>query len=258
MGRRVFPTLIVYLTAVCAVLPLLAPEVWSGFRLALADPLRAAIASTEQPMSVRSPAGEWAMLLALVWFASAYWRRDFKLWEIAAVVLGGAAALIRVGNAWLDALLLVIPLARQLSLLNANRWILAGTAAAGLAVAGGTLYLTRPPALPRAAMQAAAAARTEGTVFADWRWASQLQRELTSERVLAANGLGSESSDFWLNYVRIVQDYEQWPSELQAMNVNLLVLDSQNAALPDQVRASPDWHVLYDTGDAFVAERVTS
>ena len=47
-------------------------------------------------------------------------------------------------------------------------------------------------------------------------------------------------------------------AQIMLRGVNLLVLDSQNAALPDQVRASPDWHVLYDTGDAFVAERVTS
>jgi hypothetical protein len=42
------------------------------------------------------------------------------------------------------------------------------------------------------------------------------------------------------------------------MNVNLLVLDSRNPALPDQVRASAEWQVLYDTGEAFVAERVAS
>jgi hypothetical protein len=258
MGRRAFP--FVYLTAVCAVLPLAAPEVWSGFRLANADPVLAAIASTEQPLSVRSPAGEWAMLLALVWFALAYWRRDVRPWEIAAVVLGGAVALVRAGNAWLDALLLIVPLARQVSLLNPRPWMLAAAAAVGLAVAGVTLYITRPPALPQAAVEAAAAAATrrDGTVFADWRWAPQLQRQLGNETVLASHGLGSESPDFWVNYVRVVEDYEQWPGELQAMNVNLLVLDSHDASVPDQVRASPDWRVLYDTGEAFVAERVSS
>jgi hypothetical protein len=92
-------------------------------------------------------------------------------------------------------------------------------------------------------------------VFADWRWAPELQRELPDRTVMAAGGLTSESPDFWLNYVRVVQDYEHWPTELQSMNANLLVLNTDNADLADQVRASPDWHVLYDTGNAFVAQR---
>ena len=80
---------------------------------------------------------------------------------------------------------------------------------------------------------------------------------MADRRVLAAGGLASESPDFWLNYVRIVNDYEQWPAELRALNADLLVLDSDNSTLADQVRASSEWRVLYDTGNAFVAERST-
>jgi hypothetical protein len=257
MGRLKSPA--AWVAAVCAVLPLIGAEVWSGFRLALPDPVLGAIAPGEQPLSVRSVGGVWAMLLALVWFGLAYWRRDLRWWEVSLVILGTAAALIRTGNAWLEALALIAPLARQSGLLAPPRWILASAAAISLVVAGVSVYVTRPPALPGPALAAAAAANPSGgTVFADWRWAPQLQRELANQKVLAAGGLASESPEFWLNYVRIVEDYEQWPSELQAMQVNLLVLNSQDPALADQVRASPDWQVLYDTDNAFVAQRTTS
>src|ERR1051325_1489660 len=120
MGRLKSPTTLV--VAACAMLPLLASGVWSGFRLALADPTRGAVAASEQPLSVRSAGGEWAMLLALVWLGLAYWRRDARWWEMALVVLGGAAALVRTGNAWVDALALVVPLARQLALVRPRAW----------------------------------------------------------------------------------------------------------------------------------------
>jgi hypothetical protein len=254
MGRLLLKSPTTFVVAVCAVLPLFAPGVWSGFRLALADPVLGTVAASEQPLSVRSAGGQWAMLLALVWFGLAYWRRDARWWEMALVVLGGAAALIRTGNAWVDALALIMPLARQLTLLRPRPWMLVCAGAASVVFAAATVYLTRPPALPQPVVQAAANS-TGATVFADWRWAPELQRELPDRTVMAAGGLTSESPDFWLNYVRVVQDYEHWPTELQSMNANLLVLNTDNADLADQVRASPDWHVLYDTGNAFVAQR---
>src|SRR3981081_1654628 len=64
--------------ALAAVLPLLAPEVWTGFRLAFSDPFLSVIAQTEQPLSVRSPGGVWAMALAVGWFGLAYWQRGLR------------------------------------------------------------------------------------------------------------------------------------------------------------------------------------
>ena len=49
------------------------------------------------------------MALALAWFGLAYWQRRFALWEPVLVVLGGAAALARVGNLWVDAVLMLLP-----------------------------------------------------------------------------------------------------------------------------------------------------
>src|SRR5262249_15260391 len=89
------------IVAVCAALPLFAPEVWSGFRLAQSDTALSVIAATEQPLSVRSPGGLWAMLLALAWFGLAYWQRHVTWWEAVLIVVGGSVALARLGNAWL-------------------------------------------------------------------------------------------------------------------------------------------------------------
>src|SRR5438105_2312206 len=96
-----------FIVVVLAVLPLLVPELWVGFRVGLFDTALAVIAPTEQPLSVRSPAGPWAIGLALTWFGLAYWQRKFAWWEVALVVVGGIAALVRLGNAWLDAAALV-------------------------------------------------------------------------------------------------------------------------------------------------------
>src|ERR1700730_12331749 len=79
--------------AILAVLPLLIPELWVGLRLGMADTALAVIAPTEQPLSVRSPGGPWAIGLALAWFALAYWQRNFAWWEAALVIIGGIAAL---------------------------------------------------------------------------------------------------------------------------------------------------------------------
>jgi hypothetical protein len=132
--------------------------------------------------------------------------------------------------------------------------VLGAAAFAGVLLAGATLWSTRPPALAEPAVQAAAS--TSGTVFADWRWAPQLQRDLgQGHRVLPVNGLGSESPDFWLDYVRITQDYERWPEELRDLNVDVLVLPAEDGPLLDQVRASTDWHIIYDQDNVLVAAR---
>ena len=126
-----------------------------------------------------------------------------------------------------------------------------------LAVAAATLAITRPPELASGARAAAAAiSPSSGAVLSDWRWAGQLQRDLGAGRhVLAAGGLGSESSDFWLDYVRLIQGHERWSEELQQLNVDLLVLNSEQRPIANLVRTSADWHVMYDADNALVAER---
>src|SRR6266849_1605739 len=136
-----------FVVAAAAVLPLLAPEVWTGFRLAFSDPFLSVIAPTEQPLSVRSPGGIWAMALAVAWFGLAYSQRRFALWEPVLVVLGGAAALARVGNLWVDALFMLLPLARQVSTTKFPGLILGLAATASVAIASLTLLTGRPPEL---------------------------------------------------------------------------------------------------------------
>jgi hypothetical protein len=235
------------------VLPLFAIEVWTGFRVASADNVLGAISTSEQPLSVRSPGGEWAFGLALGWFALAYWRRRFHWWEGALVVLGATAALLRAGNAWLDGLMLVVPLGMQLS--RVRPVLLVPAAVVGIAVTAAMLWTTRPPSLPPAVAQAVVS--THGTVFSDWRWAPELQHEVAADRrVLPSGGLGSENPAFWLHYAHVMQDHEQWSADLRDLNADVLVLTTDAPDLVRQVRDSSDWQVDYDAGNALVAERV--
>ncbi|MCA1643936.1 MAG: hypothetical protein LC797_00220 [Chloroflexi bacterium] len=144
-----------YVVAVLAVLPLFVPELWVGFRLGLSNTALSVIAPTEQPLSVRSPAGPWAMALALAWFGLAYGQRRIAPWEAVLVVIGSVAALARLGNAWVDALAMVVPLARQLSIANFRPAIQGGLAATCLAAVLTTVLVTRPPELPAVAAQIA-------------------------------------------------------------------------------------------------------
>jgi hypothetical protein len=244
--------------AACVVLPLFAVEVWSGFRLAPSDPVLSVIAATEQPLSVRSPGGLWAMLLALLWFGLAYWQRRVTWWEAGLVVVGAIAALVRLGNAWLYGLMMVAPLARQLWLVQPRPVLLAGGAALGLAVAVMMFATTRPPSLPPGAEHMVRGARDNVTVFADWRWTQALQRSAGSTRhVLAADGLASETPEFWLDYVRVTQGHERWADGLRRLGVSLVVLDAADQDRPaaNLVRQSSDWRVMYDADGVLVAER---
>jgi hypothetical protein len=256
--------------AIVAVLPLVAPAVWGGFRVATADSVLSAISAFEQPLSIRSPGGPWAVGLALAWFALAYWHRNFAPWEAALVLVGGAAALARMGNLWVDAAALVLPLARQIALLEHTDGVLAsdtsrllvlpGVAAVCLAVAGLTLVQTRPPELPAAAVEAVRQAPVQGKVLADWRWAGELQQRLGADRsVLASGGPPSEPTDFWIDYLRVAQGHERWSDVLRRLDVDTVILESggQQQRAAELVRASPDWHVTYDLGDALVAERAS-
>jgi hypothetical protein len=248
-----------HLVAICAVLPLLVPEVWSGFRLAQSDPVLSVISAAEQPLSVRSAGGVWAIALALAWFSLAYWHRQVTPWEAALVLIGGALALARLGNTWVDAAAMVLPLGRQLAIANFRPAGLAIAAATCLLVAVLTLIASRPPDLPAAAIQTAAATAGRGRILADWRWAGDLQGRLGGDRqVLASAGVTSESPDFWLDYVRIAKGHERWAAALLRMDVDLVVLESsdQQHQAAELVRGSSDWQVLYDANDALVAERV--
>jgi hypothetical protein len=248
------------LLALLAVLPLLVPELWAGFRLGLSDAALSVIAPTEQPLSVRSPIGPWIMALTLAWFGLAYRRRKkIGLWEAALVLAGGVAALARMGNAWVDAAAMVVPLARQLSIANFKPALLAGLAALCLAVGLTTVAISRPPDLPGPARQAALSAPPRGTVLADWRWAGDLQRRIGITRVVwAADGLTAESADFWLDYLRLAQGHERWSAVLHQLDVDLVVLDAagQQRQAADLVRASSDWRVIFDANGVLVAERV--
>jgi hypothetical protein len=249
-------TLVAYLVVAALVLPLFAPEIWTGFRIALSDTYLSAIAISEQPLSVRAPGGQWAIGLALVWFCLAYWRRSATRWQAALVVLGGTAALLRTGNAWLDGLALIAPLGTQLAGLRLRWPLLAGTAAIGVLVAIFLAWTTRPPALPQAAVQAVQSAGGAENVFTDWRWAPRLQSQV-NQNALASGGLGSESKEFWANYVHISLDYERWDDELRDMHVDVVAVPmDDDAGLVAQLRTSSDWHVVYDAGDVLVASRV--
>ena len=248
-----------YVVAAFVVLPMLAPEVWSGFRLAQSDVVLSVISTTEQPLSVRSPGGVWAMAIALAWFALAYWHRQSTLWEAALVLIGGVAILARLGNAWLYAAAMLLPLGRQLGLARPRPQVMGVLAVLGVSVTVAILLSMRPPELPSGARAAAASTaprQAQGAVLADWRWAGELQRNLGNGRtVLASGGLASESPDFWLDYVRILQGHEHWAKALQRMNVDLLVLDTRQPQIADLVRTSDQWRVVFDADNTLVAER---
>src|SRR3954467_11048747 len=110
------------LLAAALVAPLGPPPAGSGYRRAFApDTVRAARSNLEAPWSIREPLGVWALLLVLTWFGLAYRSRAMGWWEMPLVLLGAAVALPRIGNAWLSALLLALPLWAQLARLRMPR-----------------------------------------------------------------------------------------------------------------------------------------
>ena len=250
--------MLVRLAAVGLVLPLLVPAVWGGLRLGVWDLARSVVTPSEGALGVRDPVGVWAVGVALGWFGLAYrGRNDWRWWELGLIILGGTAALVRVGNAWLDGLAVLLPIARQLQRLVLPAWVLAGLTLVGGATAAALLLLTQPAPLPDAARTAALAAGGSGRVFSYWQWAPQLQRDVGTRRdVLAADGIGSGSEDFWLDYLRVSQGHERWTAILDQQAVDVVVLNSrEQAAAAALVRAAPDWQVLDDADGALVARR---
>jgi len=167
------------------------------------------------------------MALAVAWFGLAYWQSRFALWEPVLVVLGGAAALARVGNLWVDAVLMLLPLARQISTAKAPGLILGAAAAASVAIAILTLATGRPPELQQVVVDAARAGAPQGRIMADWRWAADLQQRLGGQRrVFASGGLASESSEAWLDYLRFTQVHERWAEALRTLSIDMVVLNA--------------------------------
>lgn len=240
------------IVAMAVVLPLIVPLIWSGYRISvLPDTVLAALSPTEAPWSIRDPLGVWALLLVLAWFGLAYRRRQAGWWELPLVLLAAAVMLPRVGNGWLTGLLLAPPLAVQLARLRDHRvLVLVAVACAAIAVA--VTAASRPPSAPDVAPRS-----TGGAVFADYRWAPDLQRRLPSHTVFGVNGLYAESTDYWLDYLRVVQGHERWSQILQAYDVRVLALpvEPRQQLLRDLVRTAPEWQVVLDDGSGFVAER---
>jgi hypothetical protein len=77
-------------------------------------------------------------------------------------------------------------------------------------------------------------------------------------RVLAGGGLASQSPEFWVDYLRIAFGHERWADLLKEWDVGLVVLDAvdQQRAAAELVRASAEWHVIFDADGALVAERL--
>jgi hypothetical protein len=239
--------------AVTAVVPLMLPLIWSGYRLGLLpDPVLAALSPLEAPWSVRDPLGVYALLLVLAWFALAYRGRRVQWWELPLVLLGSAVVLPRVGNCWLAALALVPPLGMQLAR-REPRGALALSAACVFAALA-LLLLNRPAVLPDAA--ASAVLKVQGGVLADWRWAPALQSRAPDRIVLGGRGLHGEPTTYWLDYLRVVQGHERWDAILRSYDARVLLLDAQQHRLAAEVvRASAEWHVVLDEGGVLVAER---
>jgi hypothetical protein len=245
-----------YVLASAAVLPLLVAGLFMGWRIGLSDPVLSVIAPSEQPLSVRTPVGPWSALLALAWFAAAYWIRRFAWWEVVLVALAMVVVLARAGNAWLSGILLLVPLARRSNVLVSRRFA-AAMCAACLIASGAVALALRPPPLQPAAHSAVLSARAQA-VLADWRWAAEVQSGVgNSSHVYAAGGLTAESTDFWLDYLRVSQGHERWAEILHKLNVDLIVLDAadQQSGAARLVRTSPEWRVTFDDGRALVAIR---
>ena len=74
----------------------------------------------------------------------------------------------------------------------------------------------------------------------------------------AAKGLTSESTNFWLDYLRVAQGHVHWSEILRQLNVDLVILDAagEQRQAADLVRASAEWRVTFDANGVLVAERI--
>lgn len=253
--------------AVMLVLPLVTAEIPVGFRVASSDLVLSVISAAEGPLSTRSPLAIWLALVLAGWFV-VWARQRGPWWEAALVVAASAIALVRVGNAWVAAIVLIVPLARRASTCSVP-WLWSRRGLSALAfvcvVAAVVVPLaTRPRDMPAGVvttgLAAARASAANGPVLAHWAWAPAVQSALGSERVVVgAKGLAGESGDVWLDYLRLVQGHQRWQAILDSWGVDLLVLDAadQDRKAADLVRGSTRWRVIYEGDGALVAERRT-
>jgi hypothetical protein len=212
--------------AVCAVLPLLVPLVWHGISLRLQTNIAlAALSPLEAPWSIREPLGVWALALCLVWFALAYRGRTARWWELPLVLLAMAVLLPRIGNAWPTAALLVLPLYRQAG--AASRWLPLAIVI-GLVASAALLVRAKPSQPPVVALTAAGAE-------------------------IGRQPLNSESTEFWLDYLRVVQGHERWQHILDGWGARAIEVRGA-PELARLVRDSAEWRVVKDDADALVAE----
>jgi hypothetical protein len=212
----------------------------------------------ERPLTVRSLSGTWAVVSAAIWFVLAYRSRRVAPWELALVLGGGTLALVRLGNVWVFALALAPALARQIAFAR-FRGLMALALAVGLVAASfAAVVQTRPPMLPASASQVAQAAPSGGPVFTTLNWATPLQDSVGGQRpVLGAGDPWVAPTDYWSDYQKISLGHEQWARLLDSHGVGLVVLDAADTQqrLARFVRASPEWHVLFDADGVLVAER---
>ncbi|MGI9146693.1 MAG: hypothetical protein ACR2IK_09140 [Chloroflexota bacterium] len=244
--------------AILATGPLLAGLPFAGldFRLA-SNAVLAQLSPTEQSMSVRTLTGAWALGLPVIWFGLAYTGKGPAQWETPLVLLGAALASVQTGNAWVEALAMVLPLARQVRGLNLTRPLVVGVGLALIGLSVANLTHSRRPELPPSATAAAMASHGE-RVFADWEWAGELQRQLGPSRTVpGAAGLHAASTEYWADYLRASQGHAAWASVLDRLGVEVVVVDAAATQLPlgELIRRSPSWRVLDDSDGALVAER---
>jgi hypothetical protein len=77
--------------------------------------------------------------------------------------------------------------------------------------------------------------------------------------VLAAQGLTSESTEFWLDYLRVAQGHARWAEILRTRQVGVVVLEARDRErlAAELIRGSSEWRVLVDDGQVLVAERTS-
>ncbi|MBI2755692.1 MAG: hypothetical protein HYX52_03180 [Chloroflexi bacterium] len=241
-------------------LPLLQPILAQPLHLAVQPhPTLGAILESEQPLTVRQPAGAWVLALCVVWFALAYLSRTrVPWWEGALIAAGALFALLRLGNVPVFAAMAAIPLARRFALSPVPR---PGLVAALGALLAGLGLLAAARGLPVAAPPAAIAPLrpSSGAVFTSRAWADSLKSQLASDRqVLGAGDPWDMPVEFWTDYQRVSLGHVTWQEILRRWNVSALVLDasgSQRRAADLVRRPGSGWRVVLDDGVALAAIR---
>jgi hypothetical protein len=236
------------------------PFLWTGFRASL-EPHAAlgSLITSEQPLTVRTFPGMWAILATAGWYGLVAWQRKAAWWQVALVLAASVLTLMRLGNAWLLAAALLPAIAARLAPIRAPGWLAAGLAAVliGVSLYGG--LSARPSSPPSGAVRAVDSAVAHGdTVLTAMSWASTLQQVVgTRATVLGAGDAWSVPPDYWPDYLQVSLGHVDWQAVLDRRDVTLLVLDAANAQSfgARLVRVSTAWQVVFDEDGALVARR---